>query len=143
MDNAPADASVARLPRRRVLQGLWIRRADPPCARAARALARRSTARHVHRSATAPPRATAPPPRQARSAIAYVLNNWRRRHEHKAGATARRAAVDPYASGVRFDGWATPPSIDLPASYEPLPGPLPRSSLLTVGWRRLPLAYPL
>ncbi len=81
-------------------------------------------------------------PRQARSAIAYVLNNWRRHHEHKAGAASRRATIDPYASGVRFDGWATPPSIDLPASYEPLPVVAPRSWLLTVGWRRHPLINP-
>ncbi len=78
-------------------------------------------------------------PRQARSTIAYVLNNWRRHHEHKAGHAARRAAVDPYASGVRFDGWATPPTLELPRSYEPLPVVAPRSWLLTVGWRRYPL----
>ncbi len=79
-------------------------------------------------------------PRQARAALAYVLNNWRRHREHLAGDAARRAAVDPYSSGVIFDGWADRPTrLELPASYEPLPVAGARSWLLTVGWRQHPL----
>src|SRR5260370_4882154 len=40
-------------------------------------------------------------PRQARNALAYVLNNWRR-HGEDNGA----ALVDRYSSGTSFDGWA-------------------------------------
>jgi len=76
-------------------------------------------------------------PRQARSALAYVLNNWRRHKEHLAGPAQRRARIDPYSTGVLFDGWA---EIDgrcaIPPSYEPLPVAGARSWLLTTGWRR-------
>jgi hypothetical protein len=80
-------------------------------------------------------------PRQARSAIAYDLNNWRRHREHLTGDAQRRAPIDPYASGVGFDGWADRPArLDLPPGYEPLPVAGARSWLLTVGWR---LKHPL
>ena len=76
-------------------------------------------------------------PRQARHALAYVLNNWRRHREDLAGAAQRRAAIDPYASGAVFDGWRDPPaSLGFPADYQPLPVAAPRSWLLRVGWRR-------
>ncbi|MBL8622087.1 MAG: transposase, partial [Myxococcales bacterium] len=45
-------------------------------------------------------------PRQARHALAYVLNNWRRHREDHAGVGQRRAPLDRYASGVAFAGWA-------------------------------------
>jgi len=76
-------------------------------------------------------------PRQARHAIAYVINNWRRHHEHLAGPRQRRAAVDPYSSGPSFDGWRDQPAdLGLPAGYNPLPVAGARSWLLTVGWRK-------
>ena len=45
-------------------------------------------------------------PRQARNALAYVLNNWRRHGEHlnREGADRR---FDPYATGRAFSGWTT------------------------------------
>ena len=76
-------------------------------------------------------------PRRARHALAYVLNNWRRHREDLAGAAPRRAAVDPYSSGISFAGWcdhATP--FAFPRDYQPLVVSPPRCWLLTTGWRR-------
>ncbi|HVK75920.1 MAG TPA: hypothetical protein VM734_21460, partial [Kofleriaceae bacterium] len=75
-------------------------------------------------------------PRQARHAIAYVLNNWRRHREDLAGVRQRRAPVDPYSSGPSFDGWRDRPAeLGLRPSYKPLLVAGARSWLLTVGWR--------
>ena len=72
-------------------------------------------------------------PRQVRSCIAYVLSNWRRHGE----PTARDAALDAYATGWHFDGWAEAlPAKDLDASSEILPVWFPKVWLLTQGWRR-------
>ena len=76
-------------------------------------------------------------PRRARHALAYVLNNWRRHREDLAGRAQRRAPVDPYSSGICFDGWrdhATP--FAFPRDYQPLVVVPPRCWLLTTGWRR-------
>ena len=76
-------------------------------------------------------------PRRARHALAYVLNNWRRHREDQAGAAQRRALVDPYSSGISFDGWRdheTP--FTFPRGYEPLVVVPPRSWMLTTGWKR-------
>ena len=76
-------------------------------------------------------------PRRARHALAYVLNNWRRHREDVSGPVQRRAAVDPYSSGICFDGWrdhATP--FALPRGYLPLVVVPPRCWMLTTGWRR-------
>lgn len=43
--------------------------------------------------------------RQARSALAYVLNNWRHHREDLASPRAMAAYLDPYASGLSFPGW--------------------------------------
>src|SRR4029079_10068870 len=43
-------------------------------------------------------------PRSVRNAVAYVLNNWRRHREDRA-ELARTWGVDPYSSGVYFNGW--------------------------------------
>jgi REP element-mobilizing transposase RayT len=76
-------------------------------------------------------------PRRARHALAYVLNNWRRHREDLAGVAQRRMPVDPYASGISFDGWDRPvPRGALPDAYEPLPVAEAASWLLTTGWRR-------
>lgn len=79
-------------------------------------------------------------PLQARNALAYVLNNWRRHHEDMEGAAQARAQVDPYSTGILFDGWdgLTKP-FTIPDGYEPLPVSGARSWLLTVGWRKHPL----
>jgi putative transposase len=76
-------------------------------------------------------------PRRARHALAYVLNNWRRHREDLVGPAQRRAAVDPYSSGISFDGWrdhAMP--FALQRGYEPLAVVPPKCWLLTTGWRR-------
>ena len=43
-------------------------------------------------------------PRQARRALAYVLNNWRKHREDR-GVRQRRWLVDPFSSGISFGGW--------------------------------------
>ena len=63
-------------------------------------------------------------PTQARNAIAYVLNNWRR-HRNDLRAPYR---IDPYSSAEQFYGG--------PSRMEPLPCVRPTSWLLTDGWRR-------
>ncbi|HUQ03865.1 MAG TPA: hypothetical protein VM261_15315 [Kofleriaceae bacterium] len=77
-------------------------------------------------------------PKQARSAFAYVLNNWRRHHEDQF-ASVEKASVDPYSTGVLFDGWDVPfERFAIPEGYEPMSVQAPRSWLLTVGWRKHP-----
>ena len=72
-------------------------------------------------------------PTQARNALAYVLNNWRKHREDRTGV-ARTAQLDPYASGPAFDGWQEPWSwYD---NLDPLPSCAPQTWLLRVGWRR-------
>jgi REP element-mobilizing transposase RayT len=75
-------------------------------------------------------------PRQARSCLAYVLNNWRHHREHLVGSAARRARLDPYSTAVCFDGWLTPTGrFPIPDGYEPLAVAPPTTWLLTTGWR--------
>ncbi len=74
-------------------------------------------------------------PRQVRNAIAYVLNNFR----HHVGS--RNTVLDPYASGIYFDGWKTGPWA-VPEGYEPLPVLEPHTWLLSTGWRRHSLIDP-
>jgi len=69
-------------------------------------------------------------PTQARNAIAYVLNNWRR-HKNDVRAPYR---IDPYSSAEQFHGWETPHGYRPRA--EPLPCVRPTSWLLTDGWTR-------
>ena len=71
-------------------------------------------------------------PRQARNALAYVLNNWRRHGEDRGSSWL----VDKFSSAVSFDGWLDHPRFAVPADYEPLPVAAPRSWLLRVGWRK-------
>ena len=77
-------------------------------------------------------------PRKVRNAICYVLNNWRHH-----GEDVRRSLLDPYASGIFFDGWAgiTRPFAP-PEGYDPLPVIYPRSWLLSTGWRKHALIDP-
>jgi REP element-mobilizing transposase RayT len=69
-------------------------------------------------------------PTQARNAIAYVLNNWRR-HKNDARAPWR---IDPYSSAEQFHGWETPHGVG--PRGEPLPCVRATSWLLTDGWTR-------
>lgn len=75
-------------------------------------------------------------PRQARHALAYVLNNWRRHREDERGVRERGAAVDPYSTGVLFDGWREVSAFEIPAYYEPLPVARAQTWLLRTGWER-------
>ena len=64
-------------------------------------------------------------PREVRSALVYVLNNWR---NHVRGARG----VDPRSSAAWFDGWRT--AIDRPAGRPPVAAA--RGWLARTGWRR-------
>jgi REP element-mobilizing transposase RayT len=77
-------------------------------------------------------------PAQARNALAYVLNNWRKHREDR-GERSRSWQIDPYATGWAFDGWkereGEPFAWKVPDEYRPIPVWLPRSWLLRTGWR--------
>jgi REP element-mobilizing transposase RayT len=77
-------------------------------------------------------------PRQARHALAYVLNNWRRHREDKR-PVARGWTIDPFATGWAFDGWKeradTPFAFRVRETYKPIPVWLPKTWLLREGWR--------
>jgi REP element-mobilizing transposase RayT len=80
-------------------------------------------------------------PRQARHALSYVLNNWRKHREDRA-SKARTWAVDPFSTGVLFPGWREHDELDLvamwrwPETYDPLVVYQPRTWLLREGWKR-------
>jgi REP element-mobilizing transposase RayT len=69
--------------------------------------------------------------RQARHALAYVLNNWRK---HRESDFEPSWEIDPFSSASSFDGWreAIEP---WPASYQPLPVWKPKVWLLSEGWK--------
>ena len=71
-------------------------------------------------------------PHEVRNALRYVLRN----HTHHASARdtdGLMAGVDPYSSGVYFDGWR---DYKPRAGPEPPPVAAPRTWLLHTGWRR-------
>jgi REP element-mobilizing transposase RayT len=71
--------------------------------------------------------------RQVRHAIAYVLNNWRRHGEDQAWPA--HTQIDPYASGVLFDGWNRPHPFIPPENFVPLGTVRPQFWMLEHGWR--------
>lgn len=75
-------------------------------------------------------------PNQARHALAYVLNNWRKHREDRWNGSR----VDPYSSGWQFDGWTGDDHYLLEPFEHDDEGPLivevPRTWLLSAGWRR-------
>ncbi|CAN5903403.1 hypothetical protein BH11MYX2_BH11MYX2_28290 [soil metagenome] len=76
-------------------------------------------------------------PRQARNALAYVLNNWRRHREDR--GEHESALVDKFSTGILFDGWkerAGQSKWAVPPGYEPLFVWQARTWLLREGWRR-------
>ena len=77
-------------------------------------------------------------PKHSRAELAYVLNNWRKHREDRAGLAQRRAQVDPYSSAITFAGWAGREGVPFawPRGYEPLPVSYPTTWLLTDGWKR-------
>ena len=72
--------------------------------------------------------------RQARHALAYVLNNWRKHREDRDVSWN----VDPFSSGIAFRGWKVfaDPSFtwSAPAGYEPMIVWEPKTWLLSQGW---------
>ena len=77
-------------------------------------------------------------PRQARHALSYVINNWRK-HAEDRGEVTRRWDVDWYSSGPMFEGWKELPSDGFAQRRPPeLPAMTvraPRTWLLARGWR--------
>ena len=65
-----------------------------------------------------------------------VLNNWRKHREDVVDATTMKAMLDPYASGLSFDGWHGVKRFAVPAGFIPLPVSPPATSLLRSDWRR-------
>jgi REP element-mobilizing transposase RayT len=74
-------------------------------------------------------------PRQARNALAYVLNNWRRHDEDESSERMRYLARDTYATGYSFAGWSGG-ATSAPAGHPTLPVDPPRTWLLAVGWSK-------
>ena len=73
-------------------------------------------------------------PTQARHALSYVLNNWRKHAEDGTGTL-----IDPYSTGILFSGWRELEGAEawrIPEGYEPLVVAAARSWVLTAGWRR-------
>src|SRR5207248_7181177 len=58
--------------------------------------------------------------RQARHTLASVLHNWRKHREDTTCERAFQAKLDPYASGMAFDGWIGHERFMVPEGYEPL-----------------------
>jgi REP element-mobilizing transposase RayT len=80
-------------------------------------------------------------PKQARHALAYVLNNWRRHREDETTQASRVAAIDPYSTARTFTGWRETDEVVMPAgfqAYQPLEVTPPRTWLLTTGWKKHP-----
>jgi REP element-mobilizing transposase RayT len=75
---------------------------------------------------------------QARHTLAYVLNNWRK-HREDAGELEQTWNVDPYSTGVFFDGWKEREQEVVlwrwRDTYDPLVVYLPKTWLLRDGWR--------
>src|SRR6185436_9399400 len=78
-------------------------------------------------------------PTQARHALSYVMNNFRRHREDQTGS-ASTWLVDWYSTAVMFPGWAEygdePFLWRGPDTYDPLIAYQPRTWLLRAGWKR-------
>ena len=77
-------------------------------------------------------------PRQARHALAYVLNNWRRHREDRPVRAGHGPALDRFSSAIAFDGWIGGARFAIPEDYTPLPVSVAQTWLLRVGWRSHP-----
>lgn len=71
-------------------------------------------------------------PRQVRTALAYVLNNWRKHKEDR----GRRERLDPYSTAPRFEGWIDEAAVAPTPTLDLLPSPTPSTWLLREGWKR-------
>ena len=78
-------------------------------------------------------------PKQARNALAYVLNNWRKHRENRSAMSLEHGwRVDPFSTAPLFTGWRDidTASIAWPATYEPLPVWEAKTWLLREGWKK-------
>jgi putative transposase len=78
-------------------------------------------------------------PRQARNALAYVLNNWRKHRENRAAMSLEHGwKIDPFSTAPVFTGWRDidASAIAWPAAYEPLPVWEAKTWLLREGWKK-------
>jgi REP-associated tyrosine transposase len=69
-------------------------------------------------------------PSQARNALAYILNNWRRHRADRDSALR----IDPYSSAYAFGGWSRPHGAARPREVLPVVGAT--AWLITEGWQR-------
>ena len=78
-------------------------------------------------------------PRQARHALSYVINNWRK-HAEDRGEVTRRWHIDWYASGAMFPGWKEQGTKGFalrgPPELPPMLVSVPRTWLLREAWKR-------
>ena len=77
-------------------------------------------------------------PKQARHALSYVINNWRKHGEDR-GEVTRRWDIDWYSSGAMFSGWKERGHKGFatrgPPELEPMVVAAPRTWLLRDGWK--------
>jgi REP element-mobilizing transposase RayT len=78
-------------------------------------------------------------PRQARHALAYVINNWRKHGEDRAGGM-QGWKIDWFSTAIHFPHWVeyggSPWMWHGPPRYEPLWAWQPKTWLLCEGWKR-------
>ena len=78
-------------------------------------------------------------PTQARHALNYIVNNWRKHREDRA-EMARSWRIDPFSTAITFPGWAEygdqPFLWRGPPTYDPLVVYQPRTWLLREGYKR-------
>jgi REP element-mobilizing transposase RayT len=78
-------------------------------------------------------------PRQARNALSYVANNWRK-HQEDLRTPMSEWTIDWFSSAVMFTGWAEygdePFLWPGPPTYDPLIVYQPRTWLLREGWKK-------
>jgi REP element-mobilizing transposase RayT len=78
-------------------------------------------------------------PRQARHALSYIMNNWRR-HQEDLRAPMSGWTIDWFSSAILFTGWAEYGDAPFlwrgPATYDPLIVYQPRTWLLREGWKK-------
>jgi putative transposase len=78
-------------------------------------------------------------PRQARHALSYVVNNWRK-HQEDLAAPMSSWTIDWFSTAVMFPGWEEYGDEAFlwrgPATYDPLIVYQPRTWLLREGWKK-------
>jgi len=84
-------------------------------------------------------------PTQARRALSYVMNNWRK-HEEDRAQPMSAWTIDWFSTAVMFPGWAEygdePFLWRGPPTYDPLVVYQPKTWLLREGWKKAgPISY--